>query len=67
MQTGIAEIVGLFLIVAGGAGIVAAAAMVSVALAVVVASSLIVLAGIVLVYVATALEQREKAKAGARP
>lgn len=66
MQTGIAEIVGLFLIVAGAAGIVGAAAMVSVALAVVVASSLVVLAGIVLVYVANALDERAK-KAGPRP
>jgi hypothetical protein len=66
MQTGIAEIVGLFLIVAGAAGIVGAAAMVSVALAVVVASSLVVLAGIVLVYVANALDAKAKT-AGPRP
>lgn len=63
MQTGIAEIVGLFLVVVGCAGFVGAAALVSVALAVAVAAAFLLLGGILLVYVATTVDRSRKAAA----
>jgi hypothetical protein len=60
MQTGIAEIVGLFLVTAGCCGFVAAAALVSVALAVAVAAAFLLLAGILLVYVAAQMDRARK-------
>lgn len=61
MRAGIIEIVGLFLIVAGAAGVIGAASLVSVALAVVVASAFVLLGGIIAVYVAVQLEKADKA------
>jgi hypothetical protein len=63
MQTGIAEILGLFLVVVGCCGFVGAAALVSVALAVAVAAAFLLLAGILLVYVAVTLERGRVAAA----
>ncbi len=62
MKTGITEIVGLFLIVVGAAGLVAAAALVSVPLAVAVASALVILGGVIAVYVANAIDSAQVAK-----
>lgn len=66
MHTGILEIVGFFLVVAGVVGVVAAAALVSTALAVLVSGFFLVLAGVLAVYVAVQLEARAKAAAAAR-
>jgi hypothetical protein len=69
MKFGILEIVGLFAIVCGVAGLVGAASLVSAALAVALASACVVLAGVLCVYVATQLEAKaaaEAAKAGPR-
>jgi hypothetical protein len=63
---GLLEIVGIFIVVAGGCGLVAAAAMVAVALAVLVASVLLILAGVVGVYLAVTLETPDDVKATAR-
>jgi hypothetical protein len=63
MQTGIAEILGLFLVVAGCCGFVGAAALVSVALAVAVAASFMLLGGILLVYVAAQIDRARRAAA----
>jgi len=53
---GLLEIVGIFVVAAGGCGLVAAAAMVSTPLAVLVASVLLILAGVIGVYLAVTLE-----------
>lgn len=66
MAFGIAEIVGLFLILAGVSLIVGACALVSTALAVAVAGGCVLLGGVLLVYVASALEARSKPR-GPRP
>lgn len=58
MKTGILEIVGLFLIVAGACALVGAAALVSVALAVTVAGLFVLLGGTIAVYVASELEAK---------
>lgn len=55
MQHGIAEIVGLFLIVIGCGVIVGAASLVSVALAVLAAGVFLILGGVIAVYVANRL------------
>jgi hypothetical protein len=55
MRAGILEIVGIFVIVVGCGGAVAAAAMVSVALAVLAAALLLILAGVLAVYISAAL------------
>lgn len=60
MAFGIAEIVGLFMIVAGCCVIVGACALVAVALAVAVGGSFLLLAGVLLVYVASALERKQQ-------
>lgn len=60
MRAGLIEIIGLFLIVVGCAGLVGAASLVSVALAVAVAAAFILLGGIIAVYVAAQLAQAEK-------
>lgn len=67
MRYGIAELVGLFLVVVGCGVIVGAAALVSVALAVLAAGVFLVLAGILAVYVASALETKAKAAVEGRP
>lgn len=61
MHIGILEIVGIFAIVCGACGVVAAAALVSVALAVLAAALLLVLGGVLAVYVAVSLERKAKA------
>lgn len=67
MTTGVAEIVGLFLVVAGGVALTAAAVLVSVALGVAVAGALAILGGIIAVYVANELErQRAELEASER-
>ncbi len=58
MQAGIVEIVGLFLVIVGAAGVVGAASLVSTALAVVVCAALFILAGVLLVYVAQSLARK---------
>lgn len=63
MRNGIIEIIGAALIVAGCAGLVAAASMVSIALAVTVAGFFVLVAGVVAVYVAALLDQAEKTPA----
>jgi hypothetical protein len=65
MQTGIAEILGLFLVIAGCCGFVGAAALVSVAFAVAVAAAFLLLAGILLVYVAAQMDRARKPAAPA--
>ena len=66
MSFGIAEIVGLFLVLAGCCTLVGAAALVAAALAVAVAGGLLLLAGVLVVYVAAVLERTKKAES-ARP
>jgi membrane protein implicated in regulation of membrane protease activity len=61
MQTGIAEIVGVFLVIVGCAGFVAAASLISVALAVAVAAAFFLLGGILLVYIAAQVDRARKA------
>lgn len=63
MQTGIAEILGLFLVIAGCSGFVGAAALVSVALAVAVAAAFLLLSGVLVLYIAYSIERRAKAPA----
>lgn len=65
MQTAIAEIVAVFLIIAGCAGFVGAAALVSAALAVAVAAFFLLLAGVLVAYVAATLDRARKAAANA--
>jgi hypothetical protein len=62
MKFGILEIVGLFVIVCGVAGLVGAASLVSAALAVALAAAFAILAGVLLVYVAATLEAKAKAE-----
>lgn len=66
MNTGIAEILGLFLIVIGCGTIVAAASLVSTALAVLAAGCFLLLGGVLVAYVATVLERNAKAAAPPR-
>lgn len=61
MQSGIIEIVGLFIVVVGCGFVVGAAALVSTVLAVLAVGLFLVLAGVIAVYVATALEKKAKA------
>lgn len=63
MNAGIAEILGIFLIVAGCCGLVGAAALVSTALGVGVAGGLLVLGGVLVVYVASLVDRNRKAAA----
>ena len=63
MNHGIAEILGLFLVVVGCGTIVAAASLVSVALAVLAAGLFLVLGGVLAVYVAAVLERRNASAA----
>jgi hypothetical protein len=60
VNAGIAEIVGLFLVVTGCCTIVGAAALVSVALAVLAAGAFLILAGVVVTYVAVTLDRAKK-------
>lgn len=62
MRSGILEIVGIFLVIVGACGLVAAAAMISVKLAVFVAAAFVILAGALIVYVAAVLDQQQAAK-----
>jgi membrane protein implicated in regulation of membrane protease activity len=55
MQTGIAEIVGIFLLVVGCGAVVGAAALVSTALAVLAAGVFLILGGVLAVYIANAV------------
>lgn len=61
MRAGLIEIVGLFLVVVGCAGLVGAASLVSTPLAVATAAAFILLGGIIAVYVAAQLAQADKA------
>lgn len=67
MRFGLFEILGVFLTVVGCGTIVAAASFVSVALAVLAAGVFLVVAGIVVVYVTSALEAADKPPAGRNP
>ena len=67
MTTGIAEILGLFLVIIGAGCIVAAASLVSVALAVLAAGSFLVLAGVLVVYVASVTDRAKRAAPRATP
>lgn len=64
MNAGIAEILGIFLIVVGCGVVVGAASLISVALAVLTAGVLIVLGGVLVVYVAAVTDRTRKAAAG---
>lgn len=66
MHTAIAEIVAVFLIIAGCAGFVAAAALVSTALAVAVAAAFLLLGGVLLAYIAATLDRARKAQPAPR-
>jgi membrane protein implicated in regulation of membrane protease activity len=61
VNAGIAEIVGLFLVIVGCGTIVAAASLVSTALAVLAAGLFLVLGGALAVYAAAVLERQAKA------
>lgn len=61
MNAGIAEILGLFLVVVGCGVIVGAASLVSTALAVLAAGLFLVLGGILVAYVAVVMERNAKA------
>lgn len=67
MQNGLIEIIGLFLVVVGAGGVVAAACMVAVALGVLAAGVFILLGGLIAVYVANARETRKPAAGDGRP
>lgn len=58
MNAGIAEIVGLFLVIVGCGTVVAAASLVSVALAVLAAGCFLLLGGVLVVYVAATLDRK---------
>ena len=60
MNAGIAEILGLFLVIIGCGTVVAAASMISVALAVLTAGSLLVLGGVLVVYVAAVMGRKSE-------
>lgn len=66
MNAGIAEILGIFLIVTGCAALVGAASLVSTALGVGVAGGLLVLGGVIVVYVAALADRKAKSAVGAR-
>lgn len=61
MQSGIIEIVGLFVIVVGCGFVVGAATLVSTVLAVLAVGLFLILAGVIAVYVAVSLEKKPKA------
>lgn len=58
MNAGIAEILGLFLVVIGCGTIVAAASLISTALAVLAAGCFLVLGGVLVVYVAAVMARK---------
>lgn len=60
MNAGIAEILGIFLIVVGCGVVVGAAALVSIVLAVATAGVLLVLGGVLVVYVAAVMARNAK-------
>jgi uncharacterized membrane protein len=61
LKTGIAEIVGIFILIVGSGTVVGAAALVSTALAVLAAGVFLMLAGVLTVYIANAVETKSKA------
>lgn len=63
MNAGIAEILGLFLVIVGCGTIVAAASLVATALAVLAAGLFLVLGGVLAVYVAAVVDRNAKAVA----
>lgn len=62
MNAGIAEILGMFLVVIGCGTVVAAASMISVALAVLTAGALLVLGGVLVVYVAAVMGRKPEGR-----
>ena len=66
MGTGIAEILGMFLVVIGAGCIVAAASLISIALAVCAAGCFFGLAGVLVVYVASVTDRAKKTAAPTR-
>lgn len=66
MNAGIAEILGLFLVVIGCGTIVAAASLVSTALAVLAAGLFLMLGGVLVVYVAAVVGRQSKPAVGAQ-
>lgn len=63
MNAGIAEILGMFLVVVGCGTIVAAASLISLALAVLTAGLFLVLGGVLVVYVAAVMSRKPEVRA----